>query len=569
MAAMDIARWLEGLGLEQYQYAFRESDVDAAVVPYLTADDLTALGVTSVGHRRKLLAAIAALRRAPQWAETTAAGATTVPRGHTPVADAERRQVTVMFCDLVGSTALSFQLDPEDLREVIGAYHSCIAQTIGRYDGFVAKYMGDGVLVYFGYPQAHEDDAERAVRAGLALVDAVAGIAKAHSKLALRIGIGTGLVIVGDLIGEGSAQEQAVVGEAPNLAARLQALAEPNTVVIGPRTRRLVGDLFEYRDLGPVELKGFIEPGQAYQVLHQSGSESRFEALRGSALSRLVGRAEEIDVLLRCWARAKTRKGQVVLVSGEPGLGKSRIAAALQERLHTEPHLRLRYFCSPYHQDGALFPFIDQLGRAAGFSRDDPAPIKLKKLQTVLARAAIPGEDAAFLADLLSLPGSERHPPADLSPQRKKTRTLEALSRQLEGLARQQPVLMVFADAHWIDPTSRELLDLIVERVCNLPVLLIVTSRPEFQPIWASQPQVTMLKLDRLDRPDRTALVTQVAGRKALPDEVIDQIADRTDGVPLFIEELTKSVLESGLLREESDRYVLDRALPPLAIPTS
>src|SRR5215472_4685644 len=568
-AAMDITRWLGGLGLQEYEHAFREGDVDTAVLPELTSDDLIALGVTSIGHRRKLLAAIAALRPATQSAvETTAAGSTSLAHPHTPVADAERRQVTVMFCDLVGSTALSSRLDPEDLWQVIGAYHSCVTKTIGRYDGFVAKYMGDGVLAYFGYPQAHEDDAERAVRAGLALVDVVA-ISTANGELAVRIGIGTGIVVIGDLIGEGSTQERAVVGETPNLAARLQALAGPNTVVIGPRTRRLLGDLFEYRDLGPVELKGFIEPGREYQVLRQSGSESRFEALRGSALSPLVGRAEEIDVLLRCWARAKTRKGKVVLVSGEPGLGKSRIAAALQERLHAEPHLRLRYFCSPYHQDSALFPFIDQLGRAAGFSRDDPAPIKLKKLQTVLARAAIPGEDVALLADLLSLPGSEPHPPSDLSPQRKKARTLEALIRQLEGLARQQPVLMVFADAHWIDPTSRELLDLIVERVCNLPVLLIVTSRPEFQPIWTSQPQVTMLKLDRLDRPDWTALVTQVAGRKALPDEVIDQIIDHTDGVPLFIEELTKSVLESGLLREESDRYVLDRALPPLAIPTS
>src|SRR5262252_7505321 len=543
---MDITRWLEGLGLEQYEHAFRKGDVNAAVLPELTADDLILLGVTSIGHRRKLLAAIAALRPARQsMPDLVAAGGTTVSPAHTPVAEAERRQVTVMFCDLVGSTALSSRLDPEDLWQVIGAYHSCVTKTIGRYDGFVAKYMGDGVLAYFGYPQAHEDDAERAVRAGLALVDAVAK-STANGELSVRIGIGTGIVVIGDLIGEASTQERAVVGETPNLAARLQALAEPNTVVIGPRTRRLLGDLFEYRDLGPVELKGFIEPGRAYQVLHQSGSESRFGALRGSALSPLVGRAEEIEVLLRCWARAKTRRGQVVLVSGEPGLGKSRIAAALQERLHAEPHLRLRYFCSPYHQDSALYPFIDQLGRVAGFGRDDPPLTKLKKLETVLASTAIPAEDVALLADLLSLPGSEPHPPSDLSPQRKKARTLEALIRQLEGLARQQPVLMVFADAHWIDPTSRELLDLIVERVRNLPVLLIVTSRPEFQRTWASQPQVKMLKLDRLDRPDRTALVAQVTGRKALPNEVIDQIVDRTDGVPLFIEELTKSVLESG-----------------------
>ena len=439
---------------------------------------------------------------------------------------------------------------------------------IARFDGFISRYMGDGVLIYFGYPQAHEDDAERAVRAGLGAIDAVGRLDIKSVKLQTRVGIATGLVVVGDLIGEGSAQEQSVVGETPNLAARLQALAEPDTVVIAAGTRRLVGDLFEYRDLGAVEVKGIAGPVSAWQVLRPSVVASRFEALRGSALTRLVGRDEEIDLLLRRWARAKAGDGQVVLIRGEAGLGKSRLAAALEERLQAEPHLRLRYFCSPYHQDSALFPFVDQLGRAAGFAREDPPAVKLEKLEALLARAAPPDEDVAFLADLLSLPASERHPLPNLSPQRKKERTLEALIRQLEGLARQQPVVMVFEDAHWIDPTSRELLDLTVERVRSLPVLLVVTFRPEFQPPWTGQPQVTMLALNRLDRRDRTALVGQIAGGKALPDEVVDQIVDRTDGVPLFVEELTKSVLESGLLREEADRYVLDRALPPFAIPT-
>jgi class 3 adenylate cyclase/predicted ATPase len=561
---VDVAAWLLDLGLERYVPAFRDNDVDAEVLPKLTAEDLISIGVTSVGHRRRLLDAIASLDMAVPAAVVTAPAS-----GARGPVDAERRQLTVMFCDLVGSTALSARLDPEDLREVYAAYHRVVAEVVTGFDGFVAKYMGDGVLVYFGYPRAHEDDGERAVRAGLGVVDAVGRLDVKSVELQARVGIATGLVVVGDLIGEGSAQEQSVVGETPNLAARLQALAEPDAVVIAAATRRLVGDLFDYRDLAAVEVKGIAAPVPAWQVLRPSVVASRFEALRGSVLSPLVGRDEEIELLVRRWARAKAGDGQVVLVSGEAGLGKSRITAALAERLHAEPYLRLRYFCSPYHLDSALYPFIDQLGRAAGFARDDIPPTKLQKLESLLARAAPPDEDIALLADLMSLPTLEHHPQQNLSPQRKKERTLEALIHQLEGLARQQPVVMVLEDAHWIDPTSRELLDLTVERVGSLSVLLIVTFRPEFQPPWTGQPQVTMLALNRLDRRDRTVLVDQIAAGKALPAEVVDQIVDRTDGVPLFVEELTKSILESGLLREEAGRYVLDRALPSLAIPTS
>jgi class 3 adenylate cyclase/predicted ATPase len=556
---MGVAVWLRGLGLERYATAFSDNDVDAAVLPRLTADDLIALGVTSVGHRRKLLDAIAALR----------GDVAPVPEPAATVLPAERRQLTVMFCDLVGSTALSSQLDPEDLREVIAAYHRAVAEIVRSFDGFVAKYMGDGVLVYFGFPSAHEHDAERAVCAGLGITDAVSRLEVRTIKLQARVGIATGLVVVGDLVGEGSAQEQSVVGETPNLAARLQALAEPDAVVIAAGTRRLIGDLFEYRVLGAVEVKGIAEPVPTWQVLRSSAVASRFEALRGSVLSPLVGRGEEIDLLLRRWARAKSGDGQVVLVSGEPGLGKSRLTAELEERLQSQSHVLLRYFCSPFHQDSALYPFIDQLGRASWFAHDDPPAAKLEKLEALLARAALSDEDVAFIADLMSLPASERHPLPNLSPQRKKENTLEALIRQLEVLASRRPVIMIFEDAHWIDPTSRELLELLVERIRSLPVLLIVTFRPELQSPWIGQPQVTMLALNRLDQHDRTALVDQIAGGKALPSEVIDQIIGRTDGVPLFIEELTKSVLESGLLREQSDRYVLDGALPPLAIPTS
>jgi class 3 adenylate cyclase len=533
---MDVGEWLRKLGLEQYEAAFRANEIDARVFASLTAEDLKDLGVGLVGHRRRLLDAIAALD----------ADAPVLPDAASP-APAERRQLTVMFCDLVGSTALAARLDPEDLREVFAAYHRAVADIVVSFDGFVAKYMGDGVLVYFGYPRAHEDDAERAVRAGLGIIDAVGRLDVKSVKLQARVGIATGLVVVGDLIGEGSAQEQSVVGETPNLAARLQALAEPDAVVIAEGTRRLVGRLFEYRDLGAIAVKGIAAPVPAWQVLCPSAVASRFEALRGSGLSPMIGRDEEIDLLLRRWARAKSGDGQVVLISGEPGIGKSRLTAALAERLHTEPHLRLRYFCSLYHQDSALYPFIDQLGGAAGFARDDPPAARLEKLEALLARAAPADEDVAHLTDLLSLPVSDHHPLPNLSPQRKKERTLEALMRQLEGLARQQPVLIVFEDAHWIDPTSRELLDLTVESVRTLPVLLLVTFRPEFQPPWTGQPQVTMLALNRLDRRDRIALVEQIASGKALPNEVVDQIADRTDGVPLFVEELTKSVLESGV----------------------
>jgi len=387
---MDVVAWLRGLGLERYAPAFRDNDVDDEVLPELTSDDLISIGVTSVGHRRKLLAAIAGLSaEMPAAALTAASRETPEPAAGT----GERRQLTVMFCDLVGSTALSARLDPEDLSRLIRSYQACVATTIARFDGFIARYVGDGVLIYFGYPQAHEDDAERTVRAALAVIAAIDEASTLSPSVRVRIGIATGLVVVGEPIGTGEARQQTAIGETPNLAARLQALAEPNTIAIADATRRLIGDLFEYRDLGAVELKGVAAPLRAWQVLGPSAVASRFEALRGSALTRLIGRDEEIDLLLRRWARAKTGDGQVVLISGEPGLGKSRITAALEEHLSAEAHTGLRYFCSPYHQDSPLFPFVDQLGRALGFARDDPPAARLGKLEALLACAAPPGED--------------------------------------------------------------------------------------------------------------------------------------------------------------------------------
>ncbi|MBZ9867010.1 AAA family ATPase [Mesorhizobium sp. CA15] len=539
---MDVAAWLRGLGLQQYEQAFRDNAIDAEVLPELTDADLEKLGML-LGHRKRLHKAIAELALSSSHPHPSTDGIAAQNRQEQ---SAERRQLTVMFVDLVGSTALASRLDPEDLREIIGAYHRCVADTVAHFGGFVAKYMGDGVLVYFGYPQAHENDAEQSVRAGLAVVDAVGRIQEPE-PLRVRIGVGTGPVVVGDLITAGEGQERGVVGETPNLTARLQALAEPDAVVIGPQTRQLVGDLFEYRDLGSVEVKGFPEPIHPYQVVRESAVESRFEALHGATPTPLVGREDEIDLLQRHWHRTKNGEGRVVLLSGEPGIGKSRLTVSFQERIQNEPHTRVRYFCSPHGQDSALHPIIAQLERAAGLEREDPPERKLDKLGALLAPAS--PEDVGLLAELLSLPTEGRFPSLQLTPQRKKEKIFDALLRQLEDLARRGLVLVLFEDVHWIDPSSRELLDLIIEQVPRLPVLLLLTFRPEFQPPWTGQAHVTVLVLNRLDHREGAALVQRVVGIGELPSDVVAEIIERTDGVPLFVEELTKAVLESGNAR--------------------
>jgi predicted ATPase/class 3 adenylate cyclase len=559
-----IADWLKTLGMSEYAERFAENAIDVSVLPDLTDQDLEKLGVL-LGHRRKLLRAITELNRAendtPKIADTSAHIA---PRPHD---SAERRQVTVMFSDLVGSTALSARMDPEDLREVISAYQKCVAETVQRFGGFVAKYMGDGLLVYFGYPQAHEDDAERAVKAGLELVAAVAAL-KSPVLLQTRVGIATGLVVVGDLIGSGASQEQAIVGETPNLAARLQALAEPNSVVIAEASRRLLGNLFELEDLGAQNLKGIEGHVRAWAALRPSSVESRFDALHAGALTELVGREEELELLLRRWSKAKGGEGQVVLLSGEPGIGKSRLTAALLEHLASEPHTRLRYFCSPQHTDSALYPIISQMERDAGFMHDDNTQAKLDKLDALLARSFRPRQDAALLADMLSLPNDGRYPTLELDPQQRRQKTLEALTAQLEALAQAKPVLMIFEDVHWIDPTSLEAVGRTLDRLRTLGVLLIVNYRPEFEPPWIGRPYVTAITLNRLGEREITAMIDRVTGNKALPRSIRQDIIERTDGVPLFVEEMTKAVLEAES-EGEVQRTTAAIPSPALAVPAS
>jgi class 3 adenylate cyclase/tetratricopeptide (TPR) repeat protein len=532
---MDLAGWLRSLGLERYEAAFRDNAIDDTVLPNLTAEDLKELGVSLVGHRRKLLDAIASLR-----IDT---------RITPPVASkgidkdiAERRHITVMFSDLVGSTALSGSMDPEDLREVISAYQKCAGETIRRFGGLVARYMGDGVLVYFGYPEAHEDDAERAVKAGLDLVAAVVGL-KTRAALQARVGIATGLVVVGDLIGSRKVQD--IVGVTPNLAARLQAIAEPNAVVIADSTRKLVGNLFEFKDLGYNNLKGIEGATRAWAALRANSVESRFEALHTSRLTPLVGREEESELLLRRWSRAKAAEGQVVLLSGEAGIGKSRLAATLIERLAIEPHALLRYFCSPQHMDSALYPIIGQMERAAGLAHDDCPKTKLDKLDALLAQTSTSSEDAALLAEMILLSNDGRYPALDLTPQHRRQRTLAALISQIEALAGFGPVLMIFEDVHWVDPTCLEVIGRVVDRIATLRVLLIVSFRPEFEPPWIGRPHVTPLTINRLAQRDIDVLVDRVVGNKLLPTSIREDIIERTDGIPLFIEEMTQAVLEA------------------------
>ncbi len=474
-----------------------------------------------------------------------------------------------MFCDLVGSTALSTRLDPEDLREVIAAYHKCTAQVVTGLGGYVAKYMGDGVLAYFGYPRAHEDDAANAIRAALALFEAIGRLFAAEGRHQVRVGLATGMVVVGELIGAGEVQERNVVGETPNLAARLQSIAAPDTLVIDANTRRLAADLFEYEAVAPTELKGFQGPVTAWRVVRERTIASRFEAMRAASQTPLVGRGEEMELLLRRWAQIKDGEGRVVLLAGEPGIGKSRLTAALEDRLKQEAHSCLRYFCQPHHQGSALQPIVGQLTHAAGFAHDDTPANRRAKLEALLVQTSGGAAAIELFAELLGLAASPAAAPAERDPQAKRGRILSALIEQIEALTRRSPVLMLFEDAHWADPTTLELLALTIERLQSLPILLVITFRPDFAPPWTGQPHVTMLTLNRLTQRERASLVDHITGGKKLPSGLLDQIVERTDGVPLFVEELTRSVLESEQLHESGGQYVLDRPAQQLAIPTT
>jgi class 3 adenylate cyclase len=568
-----VSEWLEEIGLGRYAELFAEHHIDCDVLADLTEPDLAQLGI-SLGDRKRLMRAIA--RLAEHGAPAAAAEASAQPPAAAAAGagrDAERRQLTVMFCDMVGSTALSARMDPEDLHEVIRGYQGACAEVIGRFDAYIGHYVGDGILVYFGFPRAHEDDPRRAVQAGLEIVEAVqalnAEVARPGVEIAVRVGINTGLVVAGD-IGTGEFRdEMAVVGETPNVAARLQELAEPGTVLVGESTRRLVEGLFVFEELGAKIVKGIDKPVAVYRAREASQARSRFEATAVRGLTPLVGRDQELNLLLSRWSDALAGEGQVVLLSGEPGIGKSRLIQAFRDQIRGDDVTVLRYFCSPFYVHSALHPVLDQLERAAQLKKSDPPEVKLDKLEALLSQGTSQvARAAALLAPLLSIPTGERYPELDIAPERKKTLALEALLEQLAALAT-RPVLIILEDAHWIDATSAELFQLIMHRIQRMPVMAAIAYRPGFTPPWAGFPHLTSLSLAHLSQRQAAALVEKVTRGRKLPPEVLEQIVTRTDGVPLYAEELTKTLLDSGALELDGNSFRLTRPLPSLSIPES
>jgi len=565
-----VADWLRGLGLGVHVPVFDENHIDWEVLRALEPGDLRHLGL-SLGHRKRLLRAIAGLSAGEaEIAEPVAPPTPAEPVSFRQVepaapgyAAAERRQLTIMFCDIVGSTALAERLDPEDLRTLMRTYQNVCSSLIERYEGHVAQYLGDGVMAYFGWPSAHEDDAERALRAALDLVDGVGAIA-IDQPLKVRLGVGTGQVVVGNAGAGDATVAKLAVGETPNLAARLQELAAPNQIVIGPNTRRLVGGTFDLDELGRQVLKGVVDPVPAWRVIRVADVGGRFEA-RSQQITPLVGRQSELALLMERWAYAKDGDGQVVLLSGEPGIGKSRITKALRDAVADEPHIRLRYQCSPYYVNTALYPSIEQFELAAGFAVDDTNDQKLYKMEALLGQALDDISEAAPLfAAALSLDPGDRYPSTDMSPQQQKECTLLAMIEQVEALSEKRPVLMIMEDAHWIDPTTQEVIDRLTQRIETRRVLLVITHRPEYRAPRASGGNVSALSLSRLDRRQAAAIVEATAGSCPLPRRIVEEIVAVSDGVPLFVEEMTKSVVEAAM--RDGD---IDVSLATLSIPTT
>jgi class 3 adenylate cyclase/predicted ATPase len=571
-----VSAWLESLGLGIYREAFEKNAITWDVLPELNQGDLEALGVL-LGHRKQLLRAIAQLS---PHADVLSAGP--LPSAVSPDASpapperdqAERRQLTVLFCDLVDSTALSRRVDPEDLQDIARRFLDACSQEIGRFNGYVAKYMGDGMLVYFGYPQAHEHDTERAVYSGLAILDTVKAMNQDNPhpefRLAARIGIATGQVVVGELMGQDTAKERSVFGETPNLAARLQSLAQPNQLVIDAVTKRLIGNAFEFVPLGAVSLKGFDTPVQAWRVLSSKSSASRFESERSLQLTNFIGREEELSLLLSRWREAVEGEGQVVLLCGEAGIGKSRMIRSLCDRLADEQYRRVQFQCSPYHTNTALYPAISLLREAAGLTGQDSAEAQLNKLEALSIDSGIDRHDTvALFADLLSIRGDRRYPPLAVSSEKRKDMTLEALVHHLQRLADCSPLLFIVEDVHWLDPTTLDLMTRIIDRIRQMRMLLLITCRPDFKPVWSDYSHVTSLTLSRLPRRQSAELVAAMTGGKTLPPEVQQAILAKADGVPLYIEALTENVLGSGLLTEGHQALTLKGPLKGLPIPDS
>jgi class 3 adenylate cyclase/predicted ATPase len=555
----EISVWLDHLGLGQHAATFVENAIDLDVLPDLTDADFERLGVP-LGHRKRIIRAISSTSintRAPP------AGFNSSPHR----TEAERRQLTMLFCDLVGSTALAVSLDPEDLSAVIRRFQVTSTGVITSYNGYVAKFMGDGLLAYFGYPVAHEDEAENAVRAGLDLVAKVGRLLLPSGEaLQVRVGIATGLVVLANNAAYGSADEVGATGETPNLAARLQEVAAANTVVVSEVTRRLLGGGFICERVGPHTLKGFAEPISAFKITGETAVESRFDAKIGSKPTQFVGRQRELALLMNLWERARKGEGQVALICGEPGIGKSRISIALVNEIAQDDPAIIRWQCSPHHINSPLYPVIRNLERGARLDRDDSAAIRLEKLETLLSRVGQSTlADAPLFAALLSIPSVGRYPPLDLTPQRQKDLTIDALIRQALAYTSKRPVLFLLEDAHWADPTTLELLNRTIEAIRSSPFFTLITFRPDFFSPWLDRSHVTMLRLERLSRDEVGAMLADLTAGKRLPTEVSEIILNKTDGVPLFVEEMTKAILETGVLEDVGGRYVLQG---PIAVPS-